>query len=121
MTIASTRAALAALLVAGGVRAFDSAPKALPTPCVVVGFPSSYIPHSALGGATAMEIALGLYVGYGDNRAAEDELEALIDTVVGLVEAVAAYSVSDVAEFGLVENASGQPTALSCTVTVSVL
>lgn len=120
MSIASNRAALVALLTTASVRAFAYAPKSLPTPCAVVGFPTSYDAHDSFT-STAMIVAIVLYVGYGDGRAAEDELEALIDTVVAAVEADSDYSVTTVDEFGLVENSAGQPTALSCTVSVSVL
>lgn len=115
MSIASHRTAIKGLLDFAGIRSYDFTPASLPTPCTVVGFPASYNPHDTFTTA-AMTLPVALYVGYGDNRAAEDELEALIDSVVTAVEGDDAYACSAVRDFGVVENAAGQPTALSCTV-----
>ena len=120
MSIASHRTAIVALLDPD-VRAFDYAPKSLPYPCAVVGFPTSYDAHDSFSSTTAMVLPVALYVGYADNRAAEDNLEALIDQVVSLVETEDAYSVVTVRDFGVIENAAGQPVSLACTVDVSVL
>lgn len=120
MSIATHRTALAELC-RPFVQSYDYAPKALPTPCAVIGFPTAYSPGDTLSDTTAMTIPVALYVGYGDNKAAEDNLEELIESLVTAIETDNAYAVTTVRDFGLLENATGTPTALSCTIEVSVL
>lgn len=115
MSIASHRTAIKALADFAGIRAYDYAPKSLSPSCAVVGFPVNYNPHDTFT-TTAMTLPVALYVPYAANRAAEDALEALIDSLVTAVEGNDAYACSAVRDFGVLENAAGQPTALSCTV-----
>lgn len=125
--ISTTRTAIKDAIVASGVRAFDYAPPNLPTPCVIVGLPSRYNPNDTLSDTASFTIPCTLYVGYGDNRAAEDQLESYLassgsGSLIATIEAIGGnYAVSAVRDFGVLENASGQPIALGCVVDVEVL
>lgn len=120
MSIASHRTVLMELCKPF-VQAYDHSPKALPTPCAVIGFPTTYTPGDTLSDTAAMTIPVVVYVGYGDNKSAEDNLEALIEELVPAIEADDAYAVAAVKDFGLLENSQGTPTALACTIEVDIL
>ena len=109
------------------LRAFDYAPQNLPTPCAVVGFPTRYNPTDTFSDTASFTIPVTVYVSYASNRAAEDNLESYLATsgatsVIAAIEAIGSnYAVSQVRDFGVLENSTGQPVALGCVVEVEVL
>lgn len=124
-SIATTRTAISDALTAAGFRAFDHSPQNLPPPCIVVGFPTRYAPNDTMSDTASFSIPVTCYVPYSSNRAAEDNLEAMLSTsgtgsVIATIEAIGGnYVVSQVRDFGLLEQ-DGQPVALGCVVEVDV-
>ena len=125
-SIATTRTAIADALTAAGFRAFDHSPQNLPTPCIVVGFPTRYNPNDTLSDTASFTIPVTVYVTYSSNRAAEDNLEAMLATsgtgsVISTIETIGGnYAVSQVRDFGVLEDDNGNPVALGCVVDVDV-
>lgn len=126
-SISTTRAAIKAAVEGMGLRAFDYAPPNLPPPCAIVGFPSRYMPNDTFSDTASFTIPVTVYVSYASNRAAEDNLEAYLassgsDSVIAAIDGIgSSYGVAQVRDFGVLENASGQPVALGCVVDVEVL
>lgn len=119
-TISTHRNAIKALVATvDGIRAFDYAPASPPFPTAVIGFPTEYDPHATFGGGRDLTIPVTVYVGYGNTRAAEDQLEAFIDPIVDAIETTPAYQVAGVRNFS-VESVNDTPVALSCQIMVSV-
>jgi hypothetical protein len=125
-SIATTRTAIANALTAAGFRAFDYSPQNLPPPCVIVGLPTTYRPNDSLSDTATFTIPVTCYVTYASNRAAEDNLEAMLassgtGSVIATIEAIgSSYAVSQVRDFGVLEDTNGQPVALGCVVDVDV-
>lgn len=125
-SIATTRTAIADALTAAGFRAYDHSPQNLAPPCVIVGLPTRYAPNDSFSDTASFTIPLTVYVTYASNRAAEDNLEAMLSSsgtssVVGVVDAIGGnYVVTQVRDFGVLEDGNGQPVALGCVVEVDV-
>lgn len=126
-SIATTRTAISDALTDAGFRAFDHSPSNLPAPCIIVGFPSQYRPNDTLSDTAGFTIPCTVYVPYSAGRAAEDNLEAMLATsgtgsVIATIEAIGGnYAVTQVRDFGILEDGNGQPVALGCVVEVDVL
>jgi len=125
-SISTTRTAIKEAVEGMGLRAFDYAPNNLPTPCAIIGFPSRYIPNDTFGDTASFTIPVTVYVSYASNRAAEDNLESYLATsgdasvLAAIDELGSSYGVAQVRDFGVLENATGQPVALGCVVDVEV-
>jgi hypothetical protein len=108
------------------VRAFDYMPTDLPGTLAIVGFPTTYRPVDSTSSAI-MIVPVTLYVPYTANRAAERDLEPYLattgdDSLIAAIHAQStAYSVDNVRDFGVLENAQGQPVKLGCVLEVTVL
>lgn len=126
-SISSIRSALQTAIEAMPLRCYDFFPSNLNPPCAIVGMPSEYLPNDSFSDTARMVIPVSIYVGYGSNRAAEDALESYLATsgtgsVILAIENISTgYTVRSVRDFGLVENANGQPIALGCVIEVDVL
>ena len=125
-SISDTRAAIKSALEGMELRAYDYAPNDLRPPCAIVGFPSRYIPNDTFSDTASFTIPVTVYVSYASNRAAEDNLEAYLSSsgagsVIAAIDGIgSSYGVAQVRDFGVLENASGQPVALGCVVDVEV-
>lgn len=126
-SISTTRAAITAAINAMPLRCYDYAPKNLNTPCAIVGFPKRYNPNDTFGDTATFTIPVTVYVGYGSTRAAEDALESYLATsgstsLIATIEAIGGnYQISEVRDFGVLENDNAQPVALGCVIDVEVL
>ena len=124
-SISTTRAAIKAA-VSAVVRCYDYTPSNLPVPCAIVGFPSRYMPNDTFGDTAAFTIPVSIYVAYGTDRAAEDNLEAYLTSsgagsVLAAIDAIGSnYAASTVRDFGVLEAPNGQAYALGCVIDVDV-
>lgn len=124
-SISTTRAAIKAA-VETVVRCYDYAPSNLPVPCAIVGFPSRYLPNDTLSDTAAFTIPVSVYVAYGTDRAAEDNLESYLvssgtGSVLAVIDAIGGnYAVSAVRDFGVLETPGGQAYALGCVIDVDI-
>lgn len=104
------------------IRTYRYNPEQLNPPCAVIGFPTSYDPNAALADAATFTIPVSVYVPYAASRAAEEALETYVASVVDAVHAIGSeYAVPQVRDFGVLENATGVPTALGCVIDVLIL
>lgn len=108
------------------LRCYDYLPGSPATPCAVIGWPTSFDPHAAVGDVADYTIPVTLMVPFATNRAADEKLEALIvttgdESIVAAIEAVSsAYRVQSVTEFGPITVGDSGQLALSCVVNVNV-
>lgn len=123
--ISTTRTALKTAIDAV-LRCYDYAPSNLNLPCAVVGFPTRYLPNDTLSDTASFTIPVSLFVSYGTDRAAEDNLESYLassgaGSIIAAIDAVGGfYQVAQVRDFNVLENASGQAFALGCVIDVEV-
>lgn len=112
--------------VATLLRCHDYMPQQIAPPCVIVGLPTNYDVNDTQGDTATLTIPVMLYVPYASNRAAEDQIERYLatsgdDSVLALIEAAGeGYAVTGVRDFGTLDNTQGTPTALGCTIEVTV-
>lgn len=124
-SISTTRTALKDA-IAPILRCYDYAPSNLNLPCAIVGFPTRYLPNDTLSDTASFTIPVSVFVSYGTDRAAEDKLESYLassgtDSIIAAIDGTGGfYQVSQVRDFNVLENASGQAFALGCVIDVEV-
>lgn len=126
MSLSAVRAGLKATLILSGVETYGYMTLRPNTPAVVVGFPEELDPRAVLGPGMDYVIDVALFVSLSDDRVADENLTALVEDVLVILDAnptlgnsVSSCVATRVGDFGRMPLGDTEE-ALGCLVTVEV-